>query len=65
MGCGANRRYCDAADWIPKHSDPQVRARLPELNLIKAETVNIKFIDAAVNASALRLERCTRISCVC
>ena len=55
MTYGANRRYCDAdshimetVDWIAKHADPQVRAKLPELSLVKAGTASFSFIDAAV-----------------
>jgi uncharacterized protein len=55
MTYGANRRYCDAdshimetVDWVAKHADPQVRAKLPELNLVKAGSASFSFIDAAV-----------------
>ena len=56
MPYGSNRRYCDAdshimetVDWIEKHADPAIRARLPELSLIKAGTASFDFINRAVD----------------
>ena len=50
-----NRLYCDAdshimetVDWVEKHADPAVRAKLPQLSLVKSATATYDFINAAV-----------------
>jgi uncharacterized protein len=56
MPYGTNRRYCDAdshimetVDWVEKHADPDVRKKLPELNLVKAGSATFDFINRAVD----------------
>jgi predicted TIM-barrel fold metal-dependent hydrolase len=55
MPYGSNRRFCDAdshimetVDWIERHADPDVRAKLPQLSLVKSATASFDFINAAV-----------------
>jgi predicted TIM-barrel fold metal-dependent hydrolase len=55
MPYATNRLYCDAdshimetVDWVEKHADPDVRAKLPELALTKAGGATADFINAAV-----------------
>lgn len=55
MPYGSNRRFCDAdshimetQDWVSRHADPDVKAKLPPLGLSKAGTSSFDFIDAAV-----------------
>jgi uncharacterized protein len=64
MTYATNRRYCDAdshimetVDWIEKHADPQVRAKLPGLNLVKAGTATFDFINRAVEKQRDRAQK--------
>src|SRR5580704_15421842 len=64
MPYGTNRLYCDAdshimetIDWIEKHADPDVRAKLPELNLVKAGTATFDFINHAVEKQRARAQK--------
>jgi predicted TIM-barrel fold metal-dependent hydrolase len=56
MPYGTDRLYCDAdshimetVDWVERHADPDVRAKLPELALTKAGGATANFINAAVS----------------
>ncbi len=55
MPYAENRTYCDAdshimetVDWVSRHADPEIRARLPEMSLIKSATATFDFINDAV-----------------
>ena len=55
MPYGSNRRFCDAdshimetVDWVSRHADADVKAKLPPLGLSKSATATYDFIDAAV-----------------
>ena len=55
MTYGTNRRFCDAdshimetVDWVDRHADPEIRAKLPPLSLAKSATASFNFIDDAV-----------------
>ena len=55
MPYGNNRRFCDAdshimetVDWVERHADPDVRAKLPQLSLVKSATATFDFINEAV-----------------
>jgi predicted TIM-barrel fold metal-dependent hydrolase len=55
MPYAANRTYCDAdshimetVDWVARHADPQIRERLPGLNLAKSSAKSYDFIHDAV-----------------
>ncbi|HEX4739874.1 MAG TPA: amidohydrolase family protein [Caulobacteraceae bacterium] len=55
MPYGNNRRFCDAdshimetVDWVERHADPEVRAKLPQLSLVKSATATFDFINEAV-----------------
>ncbi|MGD0143975.1 MAG: amidohydrolase family protein [Rhizomicrobium sp.] len=64
MPYGTNRLYCDAdshimetVDWIEKHADPDIRARLPQLSLVKSATATFDFINEAVAKQKVRAEK--------
>jgi hypothetical protein len=51
MTYAANRLYCDAdshimetRDWVAKFADPEVRAKLPEMSLLKSGTKSFDII---------------------
>ena len=55
MPYGSNRRFCDAdshimetLDWVSRHADAAVKAKLPPLGLSKAGTSSFDFIETAV-----------------
>jgi len=55
MPYAQNRRYCDAdshimetVDWVSRHADQEVRAKLPAMSLIKSATATFDFIHEAV-----------------
>jgi predicted TIM-barrel fold metal-dependent hydrolase len=55
MPYAASRTYCDAdshimetVDWVARHADPQIRDRLPGLNLAKSSAKSYDFIHDAV-----------------
>jgi len=55
MPYAANRTCCDAdshimetVDWVASHADPDIRARLPGLNLAKSSAKSYDFIHDAV-----------------
>jgi uncharacterized protein len=55
MTYAANRFYCDAdshimetRDWVAKFADPEVRAKLPEMSLLKSGTKSFEIIHEAV-----------------
>jgi predicted TIM-barrel fold metal-dependent hydrolase len=55
MTYAANRLYCDAdshimetRDWVAKFADPEVRAKLPEMSLLKSGTKSFEIIHQAV-----------------
>jgi len=55
MTYAANRFYCDAdshimetRDWVAKFADPEVRAKLPEMSLLKSGTKSFDIIQQAV-----------------
>src|ERR1700744_1042382 len=55
MPYATNRSYCDAdshimetRDWIANFTDPQIRAKLPEMSLLKAGTKSFEVINEAV-----------------
>jgi|HubBroStandDraft_1064217.scaffolds.fasta_scaffold71206_2 predicted TIM-barrel fold metal-dependent hydrolase len=55
MPYAENRTYCDAdshimetVDWVSRFADPEVRARLPEMSLVKSATATFDFINDAV-----------------
>jgi uncharacterized protein len=55
MTYAANRLYCDAdshimetRDWVAKFADPEVRAKLPEMSLLKSGTKSFEIIHEAV-----------------
>ena len=59
MTYGSNRRFCDAdshimetVDWVERHADPDVRAKLPQLSLVKSATAS--FVDPRVTALVVR-----------
>ena len=63
MTYAVNRQYCDAdshimetVDWVGRHADPDIRARLPGLNLIKSATATYDFINEAVEKQRTRAE---------
>ena len=64
MPYAADRTYCDAdshimetVDWVSRHADPEVRAKLPEMSLIKSATATFDFINEAVATQRTRAER--------
>jgi predicted TIM-barrel fold metal-dependent hydrolase len=63
MTYATHRVYCDAdshimetVDWISRHADPEVRDRLPPLNLSKSGTKSYDFIDDAVTKQKQRAQ---------
>jgi len=55
MTYAANRFYCDAdshimetRDWVARFADPEVRAKLPEMSLLKSGTKSFEIIHDAV-----------------
>src|ERR1700759_96786 len=55
MPYATNRRYCDAdshimetRDWVANFADPQIRAKLPEMSLLKSGTKSFEVINEAV-----------------
>jgi len=55
MTYAANRFYCDAdshimetRDWVARFADPEVRAKLPEMSLLKSGTKSFEIIQQAV-----------------
>ena len=55
MTYAANRLYCDAdshimetRDWVANFADPEVRAKLPEMSLLKSGTKSFEIIHQAV-----------------
>src|SRR5580692_8512741 len=64
MTYATNRLYCDAdshimetVDWIEKHADPESRARLPQLSLVKSATATFDFIHEAVEKQKTRAQK--------
>ena len=64
MTYATNRLYCDAdshimetVDWIEKHADPEIRARLPQLSLVKSATATFDFINEAVEKQKARAQK--------
>ena len=47
----------ETVDWVEKHADPDVKAKLPELNLVKAGTSTFDFINHAVEKQQDRAAR--------
>src|SRR5438105_9092969 len=61
MPYASNRIYCDAdshimetVDWVAKHADPGIRAKIPPLNLSKSGTKSYDFIHEAVETQKRR-----------
>jgi predicted TIM-barrel fold metal-dependent hydrolase len=61
MPYATNRPYCDAdshimetRDWIANFTDPEIRARLPEMSLLKSGTKSFEVINEAVAKQRLR-----------
>ncbi len=55
MPYGSNRRFCDAdshimetVDWVERHADADVKARLPQMSLVSSGTKSFDFINEAV-----------------
>jgi uncharacterized protein len=64
MPYAENRTYCDAdshimetVDWVSQHADPEIRARLPAMSLVKSATKTFDFINEAVAKQRTRAER--------
>jgi predicted TIM-barrel fold metal-dependent hydrolase len=64
MTYAANRVYCDAdshimetVDWIARHTDPEIRPKMPPLNLSKSATNSYEFINEEVAKAQARSER--------
>src|SRR4029077_16312620 len=64
MPYAEHRTYCDAdshimetLDWVSRLAEPEIRARLPELNLSKSGTKSFDFIQDAVAQQRSRAER--------
>ena len=64
MPYGSNRRLCDAdshimetLDWVSRHADAAVKAKLPPLGLSKAGTSSFDFIETAVAKQKDREDR--------
>jgi uncharacterized protein len=63
MPYAQNRTYCDAdshimetVDWVSRHADPEVRAKLPAMSLVKSATATFDFINDAVAKQKARTE---------
>ncbi|MGO9834880.1 MAG: amidohydrolase family protein [Polyangiaceae bacterium] len=63
MPYAQNRTYCDAdshimetVDWVSRHADPDVRAKLPAMSLVKSATATFDFINDAVAKQKARTE---------
>ena len=55
MTYATNRPYCDAdshimetRDWVANFADPEIRAKLPEMSLLKSGTKSFEVINEAV-----------------
>ncbi len=55
MPYGSNRRFCDAdshiletVDWVERHADADVKAKLPRMSLVASGTKSFDFINEAV-----------------
>ncbi|HEY0799213.1 MAG TPA: amidohydrolase family protein [Steroidobacteraceae bacterium] len=66
MTYAINRCYCDAdshimetRDWIANFTDPEIRARLPEMSLLKSGTKSFEVINEAVAKQRQRAARGT------
>jgi predicted TIM-barrel fold metal-dependent hydrolase len=64
MPYAEHRTYCDAdshimetLDWVSRLADPEIRAKLPKLNLSKSGTKSFDFIVDAVAQQRSRAER--------
>src|SRR5580658_2285248 len=64
MPYAQNRTYCDAdshimetVDWVSRHADPDVRAKLPEMSLVKSATATFDFINEAAENQKGRARR--------
>jgi len=62
MTYATNRRYCDAdshimetRDWIANFTDPGLRAKLPEMSLLKSGTKSFEVINEAVAKQKQRM----------
>jgi predicted TIM-barrel fold metal-dependent hydrolase len=63
MPYAQNRTYCDAdshimetIDWVSRHADPEVLAKLPAMSLIKSATTTYDFINEAVATQRTRAQ---------
>src|SRR5580704_3915612 len=63
MPYAQNRTYCDAdshimetVDWVSRHADPAVLAKLPAMSLIKSATATFDFINEAVENQKARAQ---------
>jgi predicted TIM-barrel fold metal-dependent hydrolase len=53
----ADSHIMETADWVSRHADPEVRAKLPPLNLVKFATATFDSIDEAVQSQRARAAR--------
>jgi predicted TIM-barrel fold metal-dependent hydrolase len=64
MPYAQGRTYCDAdshimetVDWVSQHADPEIRAMLPEMSLVKSATATFDSINEAVALQRARAQR--------
>ena len=62
MTYATNRPYCDAdshimetRDWVANFTDPELRAKLPEMSLLKSGTKSFEVINQAVEKQKQRM----------
>lgn len=54
--CDADSHIMETLDWISRHADPDIRDRLPPLNLSKSGTRSYEFIEDAVDRQRQRAQ---------